>query len=185
MAAHGDAAPPTHLVDDAPSEAASWTQRVKKKTHNVVALLNKLKTSKAVREDYRAMVDMRLKKVIIACVLQHDDRAVPAYRPLLQTGRCCRPNSHHLSEATLPRATTSHRQVLCIVCGYLWCTVRGVQGYTCLHLSRLPLDFLPVLRSFTHLLHTPHSSSPSLRHLCTSLSVLVAAESDVAFDMGS
>ncbi|KAL6756852.1 hypothetical protein V8C86DRAFT_35057 [Haematococcus lacustris] len=69
MAAHGDAAPPTHLVDDAPSEAASWTQRVKKKTHNVVALLNKLKTSKAVREDYRAMVDMRLKKVIIACVL--------------------------------------------------------------------------------------------------------------------
>lgn len=89
MAAHGGAAAPEHLVDDAPSEAASWTQRVKKKTHNVADLLNKLKASKAVRKDYRAMVDLKLKKVIIACVLcwttvscsnmttgqcQHDDR---------------------------------------------------------------------------------------------------------------
>ncbi|GFH21038.1 hypothetical protein HaLaN_18263 [Haematococcus lacustris] len=89
MAAHGGAVAPEHLVDDAPSEAASWTQRVKKKTHNVADLLNKLKASKAVRKDYRAMVDLKLKKVIIACVLcwttvscsnmttgqcQHDDR---------------------------------------------------------------------------------------------------------------
>ncbi|KAL6756642.1 hypothetical protein V8C86DRAFT_3026658 [Haematococcus lacustris] len=69
MAAHGGAVAPEHLVDDAPSEAASWTQRVKKKTHNVADLLNKLKASKAVRKDYRAMVDLKLKKVIIACVL--------------------------------------------------------------------------------------------------------------------
>ncbi|KAL6746351.1 hypothetical protein V8C86DRAFT_3120659 [Haematococcus lacustris] len=59
MAAHGGAAAPEHLVDDAPSEAASWTQRVKKKTHNVADLLNKLKASKAVRKEYRAMVDLK------------------------------------------------------------------------------------------------------------------------------
>ncbi|KAL6746845.1 hypothetical protein V8C86DRAFT_2930310, partial [Haematococcus lacustris] len=65
----GFAAPPVHLIDDAPSEAATWTQRHKNKTHTVDALLSKLKSSKAVRPNFRAMVDINLKKVVIACVM--------------------------------------------------------------------------------------------------------------------
>ncbi|KAL6750526.1 hypothetical protein V8C86DRAFT_2440939 [Haematococcus lacustris] len=65
----GFAAPPVHLIDDAPSEAATWTQKHKNKTHTVDALLSKLKSSKAVRPNFRAMVDINLKKVVIACVM--------------------------------------------------------------------------------------------------------------------
>ncbi|KAJ9516435.1 hypothetical protein QJQ45_011117 [Haematococcus lacustris] len=55
MAEPGFAAPPVHLIDDAPSEAATWTQKHKNKTHTVDALLSKLKSSKAVRPNFRAM----------------------------------------------------------------------------------------------------------------------------------
>ncbi|KAL6755572.1 hypothetical protein V8C86DRAFT_3027330 [Haematococcus lacustris] len=66
MAAPSGAAHLAHLVDDAPSDAASRTQRIKVKTHGVAALLTKFKASKAVRKNYRAMVDLKLKKVMIA-----------------------------------------------------------------------------------------------------------------------
>ncbi|KAJ9507214.1 hypothetical protein QJQ45_004776 [Haematococcus lacustris] len=57
---------PVHLVDDAPLEADSWTQTLRNNTHTIAALLSKLKGSKAVRTNYRAMVDLNLKKVVIA-----------------------------------------------------------------------------------------------------------------------